>query len=84
MAKVKRKACHRRRKGKQFLCGYWVKNIMGGEDYSLLPYLTQDGPLYFEDHQEFVRQASVWGKQNSLLSADRCGVLWYSGAWSVV
>lgn len=64
MANVKRKYCQRRGKGKQFLCGYWVKNILGGRDYSVLSYLTQDKTHFFEDYYEVVPRVSVSGKRD--------------------
>ena len=59
MANVKRKSCKKpsqpKPKPKQLRCGFWVKNILGGEDFSLLSFLSKNTP-------HIVREADLSGK----------------------
>ena len=63
MANMKRKYCQKRSqpepKPKQLLCGLWVKNVLGGEDYSLLSFLSQNTP-------QFVRRSRLSGKHGDV------------------
>ena len=82
MANMKRKYCQKRSRPepkpepKQVLCGLWVKNVLRGEDYSLLSFLSQNTP-------QFVRRSRLSGKRADVDGVVCCRVVQWSGVeWS--